>query len=120
MPIPNKRSCTVKLLNLQSSKASCFAVHILISQLAPFTPNEIAAARTLTQQYHARVMLLTPDELEPYNIYDRLANPLKQQAHGGSAQQLVATTAMVTPPTIVRSRPIPETRPRDVPRRQNT
>jgi hypothetical protein len=78
-----------------------FDVYILISKLAPFTPNEIAAARTLNSQYYNRVILLTPDELEPYHIYDRLKSPIKQHAHGGSAQQLAATTAMIyfsTPP----------------------
>jgi hypothetical protein len=72
-----------------------FDVYILISKLAAFTPNELAAAKTLNSQYHNRVILLTPDELEPYDIYDRLTGPLKQIARGGSAQQLAATTAMI-------------------------
>jgi len=72
-----------------------FDVYILISKLAPFTSNEVAAAKTLNSQYHNRVILLTPDELEPYHIYDRLSDPLKRHARGGSAQQLAATTAMI-------------------------
>jgi hypothetical protein len=72
-----------------------FDVYILISKLASFTPNELAAARTLNSQHHNRVILLTPDELEPYHIYDRLSDPLKQHARGGSAQQLAAATAMI-------------------------
>lgn len=76
-----------------------FNVYILISKLAPFTPNEIAAARTLNSQFQTRVILLTPNELEPYHIYDRLTGPIKQHALGGSAQQLAATTAMVYFPT---------------------
>ncbi|HUN77259.1 MAG TPA: hypothetical protein VMU40_22305 [Steroidobacteraceae bacterium] len=72
-----------------------FDVYVLLSKLAPFTPNEIAAARTLNSQYVRRVILLTPDELEPYHIYSRLEGPAKQHAHGGSAQQLADTTALI-------------------------
>jgi hypothetical protein len=78
---------------------SRFNVYILISKLAPFTPNEITAAKTLNSQYQTRVILLTPDELEPYHIYDRLTSPLRQIAHGGSAQQLAVATAMIHFPT---------------------
>ncbi|HKS72916.1 MAG TPA: hypothetical protein VJQ82_06930 [Terriglobales bacterium] len=79
-----------------------FDVYILISKLTTFTPNELAAARTLNSQYHNRVILFTPTELEPYHIYDRLTGPLTQHAHSGSAQQLAAATAMIyfpAPPT---------------------
>jgi hypothetical protein len=72
-----------------------FEVYILISKLAPFTQNEIAAAKTLNSQYHSRVILLTQDQLEPYHIYDRLTGTIKQHARTGSAQQLAATTAMI-------------------------
>jgi hypothetical protein len=76
-----------------------FDVYILISKLAAFKPNELAAARTLNSKHHNRVILFTPNELEPYHIYDRLTGPLKQHTHGGSAQQLAAATAMIYFPT---------------------
>ena len=72
-----------------------FNVYILISKLAPFTQNEIAAAKTLNSQYKTRVILLTPNELEPYRIYDRLPEPLKQRVRGSSAQQLADATSMI-------------------------
>jgi hypothetical protein len=76
-----------------------FDVYILLSKLAPFTSNEIAAAKTLNSKYRHRVILLTSDELEPYRIYERLSDPHKQRAHSGSAQQLAASTAMIYFPT---------------------
>jgi hypothetical protein len=72
-----------------------FDVYILLSKLAPFTENELAAAKTLNSRYRDRVILLTPDELEPYHIYDRLTGSVKQLARGGSARQLAAATAMI-------------------------
>jgi hypothetical protein len=38
---------------------------ILFAKLAPFTPEEIALARTLNGEYRRRVILLTARELEP-------------------------------------------------------
>jgi hypothetical protein len=72
-----------------------FDVYVLISKLAPFTANEIAAALTLNSQGQTRVILLTPSELETYHIYDRLTGDLKEHARGGTAQNLAETTAMI-------------------------
>jgi hypothetical protein len=84
-----------------------FNAYILISKLAPFTPNEIAAAKTLNSKYQTRVILLTPNELEPYHIYDRQPEPLKQHMRGGSAQQLAAATAMIYFPNQPPGQPAP-------------
>jgi hypothetical protein len=46
-----------------------------------------------TRWRRPRVILLTPNELEPYHIYDRHPEPLKQLLRGGSAQQLADATA---------------------------
>ena len=48
-----------------------------------------------TRWRRPRVILLTPNELEPYHIYDRHPEPLKQLLRGGSAQQLADATAMI-------------------------
>jgi hypothetical protein len=88
-----------------------FDVYVLISKLAPFTANEIAAAKTLTSQYQNRVILLTSDELEPYHVYDRLSGPLKPHVHAGSGRQLAEATAMIylprSPPGMAEQPDIP-------------
>lgn len=71
-----------------------FEVYILLAKLRPFTQGEIAAARTVNDQYRKRVILLTADELEPWRIYERLKREdLKAHAHAGSAGHLAQMTA---------------------------
>ena len=82
-----------------------FNVYILFSKLAPFTPNEVAAAKTLNSLQQPRVILLTPEELEPYHFYDRLISSLKQFAHGGTARQIASTTEMIYFPVESRRQP---------------
>jgi hypothetical protein len=70
-----------------------FEVYVLLAKLSPFTAGEIAAARTLNGPHHRRVILLTADELEPWRIYERVREDLKQHAHAGSAEHLANMTA---------------------------
>jgi hypothetical protein len=50
-----------------------FETYILLSKLAPFSPEEVEAARRLNEPRRApRVILLTPRELEPYHLTERL------------------------------------------------
>jgi hypothetical protein len=71
-----------------------FEVYILLAKLRSFTQGEIAAARTVNDQYRKRAILLTADELEPWRIYERLKREdLKAYAHAGSAAHLAQMTA---------------------------
>lgn len=70
-----------------------FEVYVLLAKLSPFTPGEIAAAKTLNDPYRRRVILLTADQLEPWHIYERVKDELKDRAHAGSAGQLAEMTA---------------------------
>lgn len=45
-----------------------FKTYILLSQISPFTDEEIQLAKGLNDKYHQRAILLSADELEPYHI----------------------------------------------------
>jgi hypothetical protein len=70
-----------------------FEAYILFAKLAPFTPEEIALARTLDGPYQRRVILLTARELEPYHLYERTREETGITAHGVSPDELAAVTA---------------------------
>jgi len=69
-----------------------FETFIVLSKLAPFTPEEIQSARTLNGQYQQRVILLTARELEPYWIYDRTKAELGIDLHGSRPEDLAQAT----------------------------
>jgi hypothetical protein len=70
-----------------------FETFILFARLSPFSPEEIALAKTLNAPYHRRVILLTARELEPYHIYERTQKETGITSHGDSPQELAAVTA---------------------------
>ncbi len=72
-----------------------FDAYILLAKLGPFTPEEIALARTLNGPYQQRVILLTARELEPYHIFERTHKELGIQSHGGSPSDLAAATSRI-------------------------
>ena len=72
-----------------------FNTFFLFAKLTAFTQEEIAAAKTLNNQWRRRAILLTARELEPWHIYQRTNVELKIDAHGGSAEQLANTTAQI-------------------------
>jgi hypothetical protein len=85
-----------------------FDVFILLAKLSAFTPTEIAAAQTLNGPYHRRVIMLTPNELEPWHVFERIREDLKQHAYGGSAGQLANLTAAMYFPQVA---PVPTSVP---------
>jgi hypothetical protein len=72
-----------------------FETYILLVKLGPFTPEEIALARTLNGPYQRRVIMLTARELEPYHIYERTEQELGIQSHGGWPAELAAITSRI-------------------------
>jgi hypothetical protein len=72
-----------------------FDAFVLLSKLAPFSPEEVQAAESLNGKYLCRTILLTARELEPYYIYERTNAELKINGHGGTPEELAQTTAQV-------------------------
>lgn len=72
-----------------------FDTYILFVKLAPFTPDEIAMARTLNGPYRRRVILLTARELEPYHMLERLEVELGKHTYAGSTEELANLTAQL-------------------------
>jgi hypothetical protein len=79
----------------QALPAKRFEHFILFAKLAPFTPDEIALARTLNGPYQRRVIMLTARELEPYHLYERTQKATGITAHGISPDELAAVTSQL-------------------------
>ncbi len=69
-----------------------FEPYVLLARLTPFSPEEIALARTLNAQFQRRVILLSARELEPYRIYDRVNAELRTDFHSSSPEELATAT----------------------------
>jgi hypothetical protein len=69
-----------------------FEPYILLARLSPFSPEEIALARTLNAPFRRRVILLSARELEPYHIYDRVNAELNIKFRSMSPDELATAT----------------------------
>jgi hypothetical protein len=73
-----------------------FETFVVLSKLAPFTPEEVRRARTLNGEYQQRVILLTARELEPYMIYARTKREFPNiKGYGGTPEELAQTTSEI-------------------------
>jgi hypothetical protein len=73
-----------------------FETFVVLSKLAPFTPEEIQRARVLNNKYQRRAILLTARELEPYMIYARTKLEFKNiRGYGSTPEDLAETTAAI-------------------------
>jgi hypothetical protein len=72
-----------------------FDPYILLARLSPFSPDEIALARTLNTRYEQRAILLSQRELEPYHMYERVNEERGTHYHGGTAKEMARTTAAI-------------------------
>lgn len=72
-----------------------FKTFLLLAKLCPFTPEEVACARTLNDKYRARIILLTARELEPYHIYERTKKEFDIKGYGGTPEDLASATAQM-------------------------
>jgi hypothetical protein len=69
---------------------------VVLSKLAPFTPEEIETAKTLNDTYRRRAILLTARELEPYLMYERTKLEFKNlSGHATTPEDLATTTAEI-------------------------
>ena len=72
-----------------------FKTFVLLTKLAPFTPEEIELAKTLNDNHQHRAILLTSRELEPTHIYERTKLEFDIKEYASSPEDLVQTTAMI-------------------------
>jgi hypothetical protein len=61
-------------------------MYIVLAKLCPFTPEEIALAKTLNDRYRRRAILLSARELEPYPLYERTVLDFKEINRSGSKE----------------------------------
>jgi hypothetical protein len=69
-----------------------FDTFVLLAKLCPFTPEEIAAARTLNEPHRYRVIMLTERELEPWHIFQRTKAESGIELRAGTAEALAMAT----------------------------
>jgi hypothetical protein len=72
-----------------------FETFVLLSQLAPFSADEIENAKMLNDKYRRRVILLTARELEPYFIYERARAEVSAERYAGTPEAMAAMTAKI-------------------------
>lgn len=72
-----------------------FKTFVVLSQIAPFTAEEIEIAKTLNDQYHQRAILLSANELEPYYIRERPKGDSDKDLKWYSPEEMAASTAVI-------------------------
>ena len=70
-----------------------FETFVILSQISPFTEDEIRIAETLNDRYHRRVILLSANELEPYYIRERTKGKSGKDLRWGSPEEMANSTA---------------------------
>lgn len=69
-----------------------FETYVLLAKLAPFSPAEIALAKTLNDDYRRRVIMMTDRELEPYHLFERTKKEFKIREYASSPADLAQAT----------------------------
>lgn len=72
-----------------------FETFVLLSKLCPFTPEEIALAKGLNDEYRHRVILLTARELEPRHIFERTKVEFDIRGNGSTPEDLAQATRVI-------------------------
>ena len=72
-----------------------FKTFSLLAKMAPFTDTEVKLAESLNVDYRQRVILLTPRELEPYQIYEWTKKEHDIKDYGSTPEDLANNTAMI-------------------------
>jgi hypothetical protein len=73
---------------------SRFKVYFLFSKMSKFTSDEIAIAKTFNSEFERRVILLTPEELEPYLIPAWKRDDAVAAVYANDAANLAVITAL--------------------------
>jgi hypothetical protein len=74
---------------------SRFEAFLLLAKLAPFSPEEVALARTLNDGLRPRVIMLTARELEPYHLFERTKKEFNIHEYASSAEDLAQVTTQI-------------------------
>ncbi len=72
-----------------------FKTFVALSQLAPFSDEEIKDACSLNDEHRRRLILLTARELEPYFVYERTKAEMGVESYGGTPEDMADTTAKI-------------------------
>ena len=72
-----------------------FETFLLYAKLAPFTPEEIEAARAMNEPRRDRVILLSAKELEPYQMFERHEEQHGQRAYASTVEGLAQMTSLL-------------------------
>jgi len=76
--------------------------YIMFAKTEAFTVDEVQLAQTLNSQYRKRVILLSVDELEPYDVYERSEKRLGHAAIATNLSDMAQATHLLwfvpTPP----------------------
>ncbi|MGD1047234.1 MAG: hypothetical protein ABR899_00605 [Candidatus Krumholzibacteriaceae bacterium] len=72
-----------------------FKAFVLLSQLTPFSTDQIESAKSLNDEHRKRAILLTAQELEPYFIYERAKIELGRELHGGTPEDMAEATTKI-------------------------
>jgi hypothetical protein len=72
-----------------------FKTFVVLSQIAPFTREQVLYAKTLNCRYYSRVILLTARELEPYFIYERAKAEAGVDGYGSTPEDMVKVTSQM-------------------------
>lgn len=72
-----------------------FKTFVILSQISPFTDDEVEIARTLNDQYRQRAILLSANELEPYVIRERTKDESGRDLRWHSPEEMANSTAQL-------------------------
>lgn len=75
--------------------AGRFDTYILLAKLCEFSDEEIALIRQYQDEYRNRIIMMTPRELEPYDIYEETRGKFDFREHDKSPQGLANMTQNV-------------------------
>jgi hypothetical protein len=69
-----------------------FETFIILSQISPFTDDEIRIAKTLNDQYRYRAILLSANELEPFYLLGRVRDKSGIELNWSSPKEMAMST----------------------------
>lgn len=72
-----------------------FKTFVILSQISPFTDDEVKIAKTLNEKYRQRVILLSANELEPYLIGERAKNGSGRDLSWFDPEEMANSTAQL-------------------------
>lgn len=72
-----------------------FKTFVILSQISPFTDDEVTIAETLNDKYRRRAILLTADQLEPYYISEGVKSKSGKELNWYSPEEMANSTVQL-------------------------